>query len=81
MESGLDYEFRSTILPHFHSLEDLVGMAKLIAGAKKYYLQKFLTQGGKLWDKSLAGAKAFNDKEMAALAKACCEFVQKCEVR
>lgn len=81
MESGVDYEFRSTILPRLHNQEDLIKMAKLIKGAKKYYLQKFTTQSGKLQDGSFKTARPFIDQEMMELAKACSEFVKKCEVR
>ena len=81
MNSGLGYEFRSTILPRLHTKEDLVQMAKLIKGAKRYYLQKFLPQGGKLQDPSFGQAKSFTDKEMKDLALAGAEFVEKCEVR
>jgi pyruvate formate lyase activating enzyme len=80
MKSGLDYEFRSTILPQLHTSQDIKAMARMIKGAKKYYLQTFLNQG-KIWDKSLAAAQAFSSKEMRELARACSEFVEKCEVR
>lgn len=38
---GLDYEFRSTIVPGLHRREDIIQMAKDIAPAKKYFLQQF----------------------------------------
>lgn len=38
---GLDYEFRSTIVPGLHSREDIIQMAKDIAPAKRYFLQQF----------------------------------------
>lgn len=41
MESGADYEFRTTVVPGLHEEEDFDGVASLIEGAKRYYLQIF----------------------------------------
>lgn len=38
---GVDYEFRSTIVPGLHSDEDIIKMAGEISPAKKYFLQNF----------------------------------------
>ena len=40
--SGIDYEFRTTLIDEFHKMEDIQKMAELIKGAKKLYLQKFV---------------------------------------
>ncbi len=40
MNSGLDYEFRTTAYPKL-KLDDFIGIAKLIKGAKNYYIQQF----------------------------------------
>ena len=42
---GVDYEFRTTLVKSLHTFEDIQKIAKLIAGAKKYYLQKFVDSG------------------------------------
>lgn len=42
MSCGIDYEFRTTLVNEFHTLEDIKRISKLIKGAKKYYLQKFV---------------------------------------
>ncbi len=39
--SGVDYEFRTTVVPGLVSKEDLIGIAKRIRGAKAYYLQQY----------------------------------------
>lgn len=80
MKSGIDYEFRSTILPRLHNKEEVKEMARLIKGAEKYFLQAFLNQG-KLWDKTLSGEKSFSQKEMKELAEICEQFVKKCGIR
>jgi pyruvate formate lyase activating enzyme len=40
-EGKVDYEFRTTIVPVFHSKEDIIEMAKWLTPAKNYYLQNF----------------------------------------
>lgn len=42
MNSGIDYEFRTTLIDEFHNMESIKEMAALIKGAKKLYLQKFV---------------------------------------
>lgn len=80
MTSGVPYEFRSTILPRLHTSEDIVAMAKLIAGAPRFYLQTF-RDSGKLVDVSFHGEKAFSPEEMEQLSAAARDFVEVCEVR
>jgi pyruvate formate lyase activating enzyme len=42
--SGMEHEFRTTVVPGIVGPEDVEEMAKLIAGAKKYILQQFRPQ-------------------------------------
>ncbi len=42
MNSGIDYEFRTTVVPTLHDDKDIEEMAKAIAGAKKFVLQQFV---------------------------------------
>lgn len=42
MHSGIDYEFRTTLIDEFHTYEDMNSMGKSLKGAKKIYLQKFV---------------------------------------
>ncbi len=41
MESGIPYEFRTTVVPGLHSEEDFLEIAKWIKGANAYYLQEY----------------------------------------
>jgi pyruvate formate lyase activating enzyme len=41
MESGIPYEFRTTVVPGIHCEEDFVEIAKWIKGAREYYLQEY----------------------------------------
>lgn len=42
MTSGIDYEFRTTLIDEFHDEEDIKEMADALKGAKRMYLQKFV---------------------------------------
>ncbi len=39
--SGIDYEFRTTVVPEIHELRDIKIIAKQIAPAKKFFVQNF----------------------------------------
>lgn len=41
MESGIDYEFRTTVVPGMHTGGEFLEIAKWIKGAKAYYLQEY----------------------------------------
>lgn len=40
--SGIDYEFRTTLIAEFHTLDDLINIKAMIKDAKKYVLQHFI---------------------------------------
>ena len=39
--SGVDYEFRTTVVKGIHTEEDFADIAQWLAGSKRYYLQSF----------------------------------------
>lgn len=44
--SGINYEFRTTLVKEFHSEESIREMRDLVKGGKKIYLQKFVDREG-----------------------------------
>ena len=44
--SGIEYEFRTTLVKEFHDFSDMAEIGKLIQGGKKLYLQKFVDREG-----------------------------------
>lgn len=42
MNSDIEYEFRTTVVKPLHSIDDMIGIGKLIKGAQKYYIQNFI---------------------------------------
>jgi len=49
--SGVDYEFRTTVAPRLHTRQDLVAIGRWLKGSKKYVLQKYDFQGKILSEK------------------------------
>ena len=45
MTSGVDYEFRTTLVKEFHTASDMENIGRWIKGAKNYALQKFKDTG------------------------------------
>ncbi len=58
MQSGIDYEFRTTMVPKLHTEEDIMQIAEELRGAKKYYLQQFRS-GGKIFDPEFYDVKPY----------------------
>lgn len=42
---GLDFEFRTTVIKEFHTVEDIQDIVVWIKGAHKYFLQNFVDSG------------------------------------
>ena len=64
-QSGLAYEFRTTVVKGIHEKEDILTIASLV-GDDPYYLQKFVDSGNLLAE----GNAAFTDAEMQDLLTA-----------
>lgn len=69
MESGIDYEFRTTVVKEYHTLADMESLSQWIAGAKKYFLQGFVDSGELICD-GLSGV----DKETMEKMKSICRW-------
>ena len=67
---GVEYEFRTTVVREFHTVERIRELAQSIAGAKRYFLQKFLDSGELIFD----GLSAVSAEEMQAMRDAASEF-------
>lgn len=78
LKSGaVDYEFRTTVVKEFHTVEDIRSAAEWIKGAKRYFLQNFVNSGN-LIDSSMSGV----DKSvMLEMQRAAADFVPKTEIR
>ncbi len=59
-KSGIDYEFRTTIIKDYHSIKDIENILNYIPKNAKYYLQNFRDSDGVL-DKAL---RSFSHEEL-----------------
>ena len=79
MESGIEYEFRTTIVPSLHTADDVVSIARSIKGARKYCLQNFVNkQAMKPEFRKIAPYKPDELENMKKLAS---PFVKACILR
>jgi pyruvate formate lyase activating enzyme len=79
MKSGIDYEFRTTVVPTIHSKVDIVDIAKYLKGAKKYVLQQFAAFHA--CDENLRELKPYDNEIIAEMAEECEQFVENMVVR
>jgi pyruvate formate lyase activating enzyme len=77
--SGIDYEFRTTIVPALHKKEDIIKIAKEISPAKKYFLQQF--RPGKNLDKKFEKEKTYSKKELDEFCEVIKSYFDFCGVR
>lgn len=74
MSSGIDYEFRTTVMSSMLKTVDFIEIGNLIKGAKKYYLQKFTVKSDIL-DNSLNNEKTYTDIEFEEIIKILKEYI------
>lgn len=79
MNSGISYEFRTTIVKSLTSKDDLRKIAETVAGAENYYLQKFIPT--KLVDSTLNKDISYTEDELKELAVELKKYVVNCSVR
>ncbi|MDI6782095.1 MAG: anaerobic ribonucleoside-triphosphate reductase activating protein [bacterium] len=79
MDSRIDYEFRTTIVPTLHTKETLAAMAESIKGAKKYVLQAFVPNN--TLDPEYLKITTYTDEQMQGIQQAVLPYVQRCLLR
>lgn len=80
MQSGLPYEFRTTVVPGLLNKDDIGEMGKIIKGANKWYLQNFKSDID-LVGRDLEHRVPYNARQMNEMAEVGREYVKICEVR
>jgi len=65
VDSKMDYEFRTTVVPTLHGEEDIKEICDSVKGCRKYVLQEFDVSLGKTTiDPEFSKLKTFTDEEM-----------------
>jgi pyruvate formate lyase activating enzyme len=80
--SGVDYEFRTTVVPGVHTEEDLILMAQWVGGGKtlpKYFLQNFRPERN--IDPAYSGIKPYSDEFFTRVSVKIAGRFSVCKVR
>lgn len=78
-ESGINYEFRTTVVPNLHSKEDIFKISEWLSPVKKYYLQNFRPE--KTINSRFEKIKPYSAKELNEIKKEISRMFENCEIR
>ncbi|MDR1326861.1 MAG: anaerobic ribonucleoside-triphosphate reductase activating protein [Heliobacteriaceae bacterium] len=79
MNSGIDYEFRTTVVREQLTHDDIIQTSRQIAGAEKYYLQKFIPS--KILNPALQTAGTYSDSEFEVIIQNIRSYVKNSALR
>lgn len=79
MGSGVDYEFRTTAVRSLLGLQELEAIGRLIPGAKRFVLQKFVPT--KTLDRNYLGESSYSDGELKTVVEKLAAVVDKATQR
>lgn len=79
MQSGVDYEFRTTVVKSQLSYSDFEEIGQLIKGAKRYYLQKFVPS--KTLDEKMMSETTYSSEEFEKIKEILAKYVDYVELR
>lgn len=74
-ESKVDYEFRTTLVKEYVSIQDIEDIAKELKGSKRFYLQKYVYRDGIL-NKNLHEVSEDEANEFANILRKSIPFVE-----
>ncbi len=80
MNSGLPYEFRTTLVPDIIVKDDLGKIGEQIKGAEKWFLQAFINHTS-LLDNEWSKKQPFTDKEMEEMLEVAKKYVKSAGLR
>ncbi len=80
MESGVEYEFRTTVVKEQLSRDDVIKIGEMIRGARRYALQKFLVTDS-LLDPSFKYMHSYTESELEEMAKVLKKYVNEVIIR
>jgi len=78
-KSGIDHEFRTTVVPGVHTKEDIIEIAQWLTPAKKYYLQSFRPE--KTLNPEMEKIKPYLTEQLSAIREEIAPLFEICEIR
>ncbi|MEI6660238.1 MAG: anaerobic ribonucleoside-triphosphate reductase activating protein [bacterium] len=79
MTTGVEYEFRTTLIKSLTSPEDIEQIGQEIMGAKRYFLQRFIPT--KILNPQFLRKVTYSDLELSNLQDKLKDYVQYCGIR
>jgi pyruvate formate lyase activating enzyme len=79
-EDAPDYEFKTTVIPRYHTKEDILEIARWIQGAKRYFLQQF-KKDTMLLSSELSQVRPYSVDELKAMCELVKPYVGACAIR
>lgn len=79
MDSGIKYEFRTTVIPGLLDKNDIVDIAKAIKGAQLFVVQQFVPVHA--FDEALKTVKPYQKNEIEEMVKAVRPYVKSVKIR
>ena len=79
MNSGVEYEFRTTVVKSLLTNEDFIQIGETINGAERYYLQKFVVT--KLLDENYRTALSYSNTELEEIKSIMGNYVKLVTIR
>jgi pyruvate formate lyase activating enzyme len=77
--SGIDYEFRTTVVPGIIDESDVEEIGKWLSGVKKFALQQF--QNKKVLDKNFTKIEPYSEEILKSFQKILEKYIEKVELR
>lgn len=77
MESGIDYEFRTTCVRPLHDTQAMEAIGQWLQGAKRYFLQNFVDSGNLVG----TGIQGMTLEEMRQLQSAVLPYIENTQLR
>ena len=77
LQSDIDYEFRTTVVKQFHTMEDFSNIGIWLSGAKAYFLQAYRDNENVIQK----GLSAYEREEMNSFLEVLTPYIRKVELR
>ena len=76
--SGVEYEFRTTVVSPLHNAESIAGAAQMVKGSPKYFLQNFVDSGNLI---NGEGMSALPEEELERALTKAKDFIPGSQIR
>ena len=76
-DSGIDYEFRTTVVKGIHSREDLIEIGEWLGDVKAYFLQNYRDNENVM----VKGYESFSEEELESLKEAVIPLIPNTKIR